>query len=349
MQEVDVATDETPRIKRFYSLVPHSLDRVELRYGVWNAVSHTVADESAAGKLYPILRHLDGSLTPKEISRKLGVPVREIEALLDHLEGLGVLEAASSNALDYHLDTVASWRGEPEAARPTAVVLLGDEELCAAIRGFIHGSLGGTPVESPPGDDAAALQLADPDRAWLFDALALESRLPQFEHWRGSFVVHAEKVVSPLVSQALNRVCAELRVPWMHVALDGPFLLVGPIFLPHRTACFECLELRVTMNLRESGSYQRYKQALAEGEVRRGPLAIEPALIGMLASHAALEALNYALTGYSFTVGKILTVYLPTMEFSFSEVLRAPTCPSCGSLPEREATELYFGMEALAT
>jgi len=342
------ARNDMPRIKRFYSLVPHSLDRVELRYGVWNAVSHTVADESGSGTLYPILQHLNGSFTPKEISRKLGVPRREIEALLDHLEGLDVLETSSSSALDYFLDTVGSWRSEPDATRAASVVLLGDGDLCAAIRGYMQPSLDGKPVEMALPGDAASAALSDPDRSWLFDGLELESRLAVFEHWRGSFIVHAEKAVNPLASQALNRVCAELRVPWMNVALDGPFLIVGPIFVPHRTACFECLELRVTMNLRENGSYQRYKQALAEGEVRRGPLAIEPALLGILASHAALEALNFALTGYSFTLGKVLTIYLPTMEFNFNEVLRAPTCPACGCVPERDASELYFGMEALA-
>jgi bacteriocin biosynthesis cyclodehydratase domain-containing protein len=342
-----VKTDDIPRIKRFYSLVPHSLDLVELRYGVWNAVSHTVADQSAAGKLYPILQHLDGSFTPKEISQKLDVPLREIEAVLDHLEGLGVLEAASSSALDYYLDTVGSWRTDAEATRPTSVLLLGDDDLCAAVRGYMQPCLEGTPVELGASGDAASL-ISEFDRSWLFDGLEFETRLAPFEQWRGSFVVYAEKTINPLATQVLNRVCTALRIPWMHVALDGPFLLVGPIFLPRRTACFECLELRVTMNLRESGSYQRYKQALAEGEVHRGPLAIEPTLVGILASHTALEAVNYALTGYSFTVGKILTIYLPTMEFAFNEVLRAPTCPACGSMPERDATELYFGMDALA-
>ena len=98
------------------------------------------------------------------------------------------------------------------------------------------------------------------------------------------------------------------------------------------------------MNLRESASYQRYKRALVERQVREGRLPVEPAIAGTLASLTALETLNFALTGSSFTVNKVLAIYLPTMEFTFNEVLRAPSCTACSPLPERDDTELYFDM-----
>ena len=38
---------------------------------------------------------------------------------------------------------------------------------------------------------------------------------------------------------------------------------------------------------------------------------------------------------------------LPTMEFTFNEVLRLPGCSACGGLFEREDKELHFDLRAL--
>ena len=72
-----------------------------------------------------------------------------------------------------------------------------------------------------------------------------------------------------------------------------------------------------------------------------------PILRSMLASHVALEALNLAVTETSFTVSKILSIYLPTMEFTFHEVLKVPGCEACGSSAERDDRELYFDICAI--
>jgi bacteriocin biosynthesis cyclodehydratase domain-containing protein len=102
------------------------------------------------------------------------------------------------------------------------------------------------------------------------------------------------------------------------------------------------------MNLREGASYQRYKNALAAQAVAVGDPPLMPALAGLLAAHAALETVNFVVaTGSSFTVGKLLALYLPTMEIAYNEVLRAPTCPACAPVPERDASELYFDMDAV--
>ena len=56
--------------------------------------------------------------------------------------------------------------------------------------------------------------------------------------------------------------------------------------------------------------------------------------------------MNFLLTQSAFTTGKVLSIYLPTMEFSFNEVLRVPGCPAC-SRPAREDVELYFDIRSL--
>jgi hypothetical protein len=103
------------------------------------------------------------------------------------------------------------------------------------------------------------------------------------------------------------------------------------------------------MNLREAASYQRYKQALMEGRVYGAAPPIHAVLAPMLSSLTAFEAANFLLTGSNFTVNKVLSIYLPSFEFTFNEVLRLPSCPSCAPEPERDDRELFFAVQSILT
>jgi bacteriocin biosynthesis cyclodehydratase domain-containing protein len=338
--------ESTPRIKRRYSLVAHSPDVVELRYGVFNPTSHTISDETLGGKLSTVLELLNGTMTSKEIAARVQMPRRDIDLIVDHLDALDLLEDQHTSALDHYLDS-ATWGYSLETGDVARGVLVGTGELVEAIEGYLQGGVANHLGLSTEKDEEALAVLSGHDRSWLFDPLGLEEKLAHFESWSGSFVVFAPDTVNPTVAQAMNRVCLGLTVPWLHMALDGPFLLIGPTVFPGRTACYECFEQRVGMNMRENANYQRYKNALVSQRVRHGRPPTEPCSIGLAAAHAAMEALNYLLTGYTFTVGKVLTIYLPTMEIVFNEILRYPACAACGSTPSRDAAELYFGMDSL--
>jgi bacteriocin biosynthesis cyclodehydratase domain-containing protein len=338
----------TFRLKRHLSVIPHSVDVVELRHGVWNPVSHTLTDESGSGILFGLLQGMDGSITSAELARKEGVPRSEVEALLDQLIELDLVEAGPSSALDAYLDHVFPALASPAPPETGGLRLTGTLEIIAEVARILGAGFPGGPVtmEDPQGPLMGLLETGDSE--WLVDGIDFERRLGAFEEWRGGqLLVHATSVPHPVRLRALNRVALALELPWLHAAVDGPFLFVGPLFVPGRTACFDCFETRVGMNLRERASYQQYKSLLAERRVKVGAPPLEPALTSLLASHVALEALNFSATGNGFMVGKVLAVYLPSMEVSFNEVLRVPGCPSCGPTAERDAPELYFDLRAL--
>ncbi len=337
------------RIKRHYSIVAHTPNVVELRYGVWNPISYTLTDEEESGHLFRLLSLLDGTLSASEIARAEKIPQADVEALLDHLIELGVAESGSSSSLDYYLDqiipTLRNADGNSGEGRP--VVLIGDQDLCSEIERYLRQTLRHVELAIPPADDPRIAALQRSDTLWLQNGIEFQEKVTLFEPWRNHFLIYAAKIINPVLLRALNRISLEHGIPWIHAALDGPFVFVGPIFVPHRSACYECFETRVIMNLRESTSYQAYKRALVERHIRYGQLPLEPVLAGVLASHTAIESLNFILTENSFTVGKVLAIYLPTMEFTFNEVLRVPGCAACGSSPERDDKELYFDMRAL--
>jgi bacteriocin biosynthesis cyclodehydratase domain-containing protein len=329
------------RLKRYWSLIAHGPDEVELRHGVWNPVSVSLTDETRSGRLFRLLRRLDGSLRPEDIAHAEQVPTEEVQVLIDHLLEIGALETKPTSALDYYLDHLIPWRADPPQPAP-GVLLLGDQALSSEIQRSLSGALPPEVVRIVANDDPGVRVLSDPDTAWLRDGLAFEEHLDAFASWRAHLVVAASTTLNPLLLRILNRVALALEIPWLPAVLDGPFLLLGPLVVPRQSPCFECLEMRVTMNLRESASYQRYAQALVERRVLAGELPFAPALIHLLAAHAALEVINYCLTGASFTIGKLLALHLPTMEFVFNEVLRSPSCQACGPTRGRDDTELYF-------
>lgn len=342
-----------PRIPRHFSVIAHGPDSVELRHGVWNAASFTLTDQQGAGQLARIIAMLDGTRSVAEIARAEGIPRSDVEGVLDHLRELDVLaDRGPVSSLDYYLDSlvpVLKAQRAPGADPPPnrSVVLLGDEEIVASVRGLLDASLPDTPVLTPGQDDPAVRVLRDPDTSWLLDGLERAATLESFEGWRDHLVVHLARIVDPPSMRVLNQASVDLGFPWLHAAADGPFLLVGPLFVPRRTSCYGCLETRLLMNLREAAAYQRYKAAIAEGRVRLGRPPLEPALIGLLASSTALEVINFVLTGTGFTAQKMLATYLPTMEISANEVLRLPGCQACGPLPERDDRELYFDAREL--
>jgi bacteriocin biosynthesis cyclodehydratase domain-containing protein len=333
--------------KREFAVVPHGPDRVELRSGVWNPTSVTVEDEASSGILWRVVRRLDGTASTARIAREEGVPRRTIEAVVDHLLELDVLETGRPDVLDGHLQRFTPFYPADTVALTRRVVVLGEPGLAGPLAELLRDSLAGVDIETPDAGHPAVAQLEDPDSAWLGDGLELERMVERFADWDGALLVWASTMLEPTRLQILNRVALARGISWLHAGVDGPFVLVGPTFVPHRTPCFECLETRVTMNLREAASYQRYKAALADGALTVAP-ALAPPLAGLVAAHAALEAINFALAGRTFTLGKVLAIYLPTMEFSFNEVLRVPGCPACAPTAERDDRALYFDIATFA-
>jgi bacteriocin biosynthesis cyclodehydratase domain-containing protein len=338
-----------PRLKRHFALVAHDPDVVEIRNGAWNVVSYTLTDEKKTGKLFALLDGLDGSISPADLAVREDVSRSDVESLIDHLLQLDVIELGSATSFDYYLDQFASplaFHGQrSQVSRDIAVV--GDETLGSQIRDLIADTM--SDARFVDSDRLTPLEtlLAQTDISWLFDGLESERRFASVGDLAGTFVVVADRVVHPVRLQVMNRIALRHRIPWMQAAVDGPQLLIGPIVDPPHTACFECFETRMLMNVREAAPYVAYKRLLAKGAVRPERWRMERVLGTMLAAHTALEGLNFLLTGTSFTRGKVLGVYLPTMEVSFNEVLQVPGCAGCAPASESAEEELHFDMRSL--
>ncbi|MDA3643911.1 TOMM precursor leader peptide-binding protein [Saccharopolyspora indica] len=329
-----------PRLKRSFSIVPHSPDEVELRSGVWNSLSHTIRDQSASGRLFTLINGLDGTALD-DLADDAGTSRAEVDQLVAYLRDLDAIEDTPRSALDHYLDDYAHVLRPATPPEPPVVRLLGDGDLVEQLNGMLTssdpalGTAGGTDLQ----------QLLD-DTGWADHPLSLRERLEPLEHWRGSLLVWADTRIDPVRLDLLNRIALHLRIPWIHGVIDGPFLHVGPTFLPGATACYACFETRVLMGLINADGYLRYKRALARAAANGGRPPLLPAVTGLLTSYLALEVINFARTGSSFTAGKTLGLHLPTWEIAVNEVLPLPGCRVCAPAPQLAETSLYFDVKA---
>lgn len=335
-------------IKPYFSLIIHNENSVELRHGVWNSMSHMINDENEEGVLAKIMLGLNEKSSPSEIAKQLGVTRSKIESVLDYLQQLGVLQSKSESFIDCYInDLLPTLRrpGQFQYKASLPIVFIGD----SCINKKIHDQLKNLLNVEMIHDSTLWSLIQKSGDDWLFDALEQQRFIEQFKPWQHKFIVFSSRYINPVHATRLNRIAYALNIPWLHLAIDGPFIFVGPTF-NGQGACYDCFETRVGMNLRESESYRKYKNAIAENRVyfqEEDPLLSVTS--NLLVSHAALEILNFQATQCTFTTNKILSIFLPTMEFVYHEVLRLPACRTCGSVSHRDDTQLYFDFQRLVT
>jgi thiazole/oxazole-forming peptide maturase SagC family component len=339
-------TSSRPKIRRHYTRVAHSPDMIELRYGVWNPVSLNFQDDKGRGLLSSIVALIDGNRTAAEIAKVAHCSLSDVYGVIEQLQAVDAIEFEPETALDAYLDQLLPAVQAKNTERSVQrLVILGDQWFTQSLTTLLRSSVPNVELVHLTAEATDLLETANVDS--FRDDIKSTTIVRAFEEYKDALFVSGSQHVNPIKSHVLNRVLVKNRIPCLYSFVDGPFLLVGPTVVPGRTACFECFEKRVQMNLRENASYVAYKNALVAGSVEFGsPAFIEP-LKMLLCSHAALEVINFWSTGYSFTRNKVLSIYLPTMEFVFNEVLRLPDCGACAPNTAIEHKELYFDLHAL--
>lgn len=340
------------RIKPYFSIIAHSSDFIELRAGVWNHVSYTVQDDSASGILYKFISALNGAMSVADIAKSLNMARSEAEGIIDHLKQLDVIEHSASTALDYYTDTYTPAFKNKQVDKNEAcnkkIYVISESKIAEEIRDTVLGKTPLINVEIINFNHELFKILNNVDQSWLHNALLFEEIIEKFSSLKDSIVVLALEHINPIFTKKFNRIATALDIVWIHAAIDGPFIFIGPTFEPYKTACYECFETRVSMNLREFNSYQRYKSAIVENTIhRKSEFPMQKLLASLMINHLVMEIMNYALTSCCFTKNKVLSIYLPTMEITFNEFLKVSTCHNCGSMPHRDDSQLYFDIQGL--
>lgn len=282
------------------------------RYLVENAGTVVTFEGHGARELLPrLLPLLDGTRTLEDLAEELGPAiVPAIDRALDLLESNRLLTEG----------TVAGMPDDVTAAARFAAAVTRRTTDEAAARAVVEAHV--AVLGSGAGAAEARRQLR------LLGIGRIDTGQIDDEPAPGSFVLAApDRDELPALTSVNDRALAQ-GIPWLQVLpFDGRALVVGPTYLPGRSACHRCYLLR-------RASCSGYEEDF--DLVDRVPLRIAcPApLTSIGVGLAALMALRWVTTSDPSLPGSLYAIeFHAVVRVTESRLLRVPRCPACGSGP----------------
>ncbi|MGE0684890.1 MAG: TOMM precursor leader peptide-binding protein, partial [Candidatus Binatia bacterium] len=115
---------------------------------------------------------------------------------------------------------------------------------------------------------------------------------------------------------------------WLLVKPVGIEIWIGPLFLPERTGCWECLAQRIRGARKVQHYLQERKKQLTAFPF---PQAALPSTVQTAYSLAATETVKWIVSGQPSEVeGRIVTLDTVSLAKLSHQLVRRPQCPSCG-------------------
>ncbi|GAB6174408.1 TOMM precursor leader peptide-binding protein [Paradesulfitobacterium aromaticivorans] len=139
---------------------------------------------------------------------------------------------------------------------------------------------------------------------------------------------------------SLNRESQAKGIPWLIVKPTGVEAMVGPLFEPGKTACWECLAARMKANLKVEQAVERMEGRLTVIPAAGGGMpAGEQAALNL----AALELVKWIVRKEnSVLFNNLITLDFSKFTIQTHPVQRLPQCPSCGNANLVEARPLQL-------
>lgn len=292
-----------------YQIIRCNSDEVVIRFGSRSRSAHTLLDEKRRGILADLLVHLS---TPKmlvDLSNRF--PPDDVIELVDQLVKARIVvdvESAESSLLHLGLESPASGLNQAE------IGIVGNGRIATAITANLLDLGVGTIVAV----DGSSFE----DSRVVVDAPDLNDLFVDAE-----IVVVATDEPDLAALYRLNSMAIEHETPWVMTHADGPELIIGPLFRPGQTACFNDYDIQEEAGRTYRMEHLVYKSVLAEK-------GFSPRLIPrMSAEHAAAlatQGIVEALVGSgSYLDGTVVRVDIERLEVIREQVVRLPRCPAC--------------------
>ncbi len=166
-----------------------------------------------------------------------------------------------------------------------------------------------------------------------------------FKHYDA--IVGCMKNLSVVLMRNLNRISIQLEIPVVFSFIDGPVICVLATN-PYATGCLECFELRALSRLEDHVQYHNFVKIEKNTSKysSHGNKGIIP-LLNILVNITVSEAYLIRKIGVSKFTGRLLTIYLPTLEIQAQDILRVPFCPACGTVAKVRLEEKNISSRAL--
>jgi thiazole/oxazole-forming peptide maturase SagC family component len=189
--------------------------------------------------------------------------------------------------------------------------------------------------------------LSQCDLTTRYDGLDTEYNLDQLAKKYDRFKAIVVAVSSPCVSllRTLNRIAVQNSQMMSFAILDGPFLTAFSV-KPTETACFECFENRVLARIESLSAYRSLVGSVRLNSESSSRHELVP-LLNTFASLPIFEAFLYIQSGKAKLAGRVINVFIPSIEIQVQDLLRIPSCPACGFVAKAHLEEMYTATKQL--
>jgi bacteriocin biosynthesis cyclodehydratase domain-containing protein len=132
--------------------------------------------------------------------------------------------------------------------------------------------------------------------------------------------------------RSFNQSMVEKKVAWMSAFMIGANMQLGPFYLPGKTACFHCFDLRYKANMTHYVQLVKYQNAAQENHITQLRQQDDFFLFASIgASMVVYELIKHFLQFMlPVTYGAIVDINMDEFKMEYHYVLKLPRCPVCG-------------------
>ena len=331
-------------------LVLISDDEVLIQFGLRSRPSELIRDEDVSGLIRRTIgRILQGPATVGELLAQAR-PGQEDETrkLLTDFVDRGILTDTRFNPVEQYLRY--TFEGQPHSVAER-IALIGAGPLGARIAQSLiqHGITGITLLDDRPIDTLwrtfAPFRLnsnCDGSRAdvAVCDALgpgikASQARLDtagiEKTVTESEFVILALEQPDLRTTHLINRYAIRERRPWLLTNIDGNMGMLGPLFLPVETACYNDYRTLAFAATPNRGMARKYREHLLQHRGTGSFFTGLPSYAEIVAGHTSLAVVHFLLRGTCFALGRVMVIDFDRMQIDVEDVLKLPRCPVCGT------------------
>jgi thiazole/oxazole-forming peptide maturase SagC family component len=145
------------------------------------------------------------------------------------------------------------------------------------------------------------------------------------------FVLLALEWASPTILHEANQVALTMGKPWMSVYVDGSEALIGPLYVPGETICYNEFEIQNEAAVSLHDDFLLHKETLVNDP--GGVHLVHPAFLSVISGWAATAALSFLCSGKTYVVGRCVRIDFERFAVDYQDILRLPRCPACA--PQR--------------
>ncbi|EJO5349008.1 streptolysin associated protein SagC [Clostridium botulinum] len=135
----------------------------------------------------------------------------------------------------------------------------------------------------------------------------------------------------------INRVSIELKKPVIVSFIDGPFITILST-LPPKTGCLECFEKRILSRLEDHVLYHKFIENDFKPNCKSHKSIIP--LLNIMTNMLISEGFLINNFNTCKIEGRVLSIFVPTLEIQSQDLLRVPFCPACGNISKAKLSEI---------